>query len=256
MNLTFLGSAGAFAPEGRYWSAFLADGRHLFDAPPTLLPHLKKLGTRLAEIETIFITHYHGDHFAGLPFLMLEYVYLTPRTKDLVIVGPPGIEQRMEEYAERTFADVTRPAGYMRRYVEATPGREQSAGPVPFRAHQMSHGSGSMTALGYRAEIGGKKVAYTGDTMFCEEIFELAEGADVLVVDCTYPEGTGPEHMGLDDVREVRRRVPPAVPIILTHLNSAPDITGLDNVLVARDLAGYDVSEPRAKSLELRTENL
>jgi hypothetical protein len=69
-------------------------------------------------------------------------------------------------------------------------------------------------------------------------IFDLAEGANVLVVDCTYDEA-GPEHMGLDDVRQVRRRVDPATTVILTHLDGDPDVTGLDNVIVAQDFATY-----------------
>jgi len=92
LELTFLGSGNAFAsaPE-RYWSSFLANGRYLFDAPPTLLPHLKRLGMAPTNIEVVFISHFHGDHFMGLPFLFLEHVYLTERRDDLFIVGPPGV---------------------------------------------------------------------------------------------------------------------------------------------------------------------
>src|SRR3990170_3900454 len=90
LELTFLGSGNAFAAGGRYWSSFLANARYLFDAPPTLLPHLKRLGMPLTGIEVIFISHFHGDHFMGLPFLFLEYVYLTERRDDLFIVGLPG----------------------------------------------------------------------------------------------------------------------------------------------------------------------
>jgi ribonuclease Z len=56
---------------------------------------------------------------------------------------------------------------------------------VSFRAFPMNHVRGKLECFGYRVPVGGKTVAYTGDTMFCEEIFELAAGADVLVLDCT-----------------------------------------------------------------------
>ncbi len=91
MELTFLGSGNAFASEGRYWSSFLVDRLHQFDAPPTLLAHLKQIGADLPNLETIFLSHHHADHFIGLPFLLLEYLYMTRRTKDLHIVGPPGV---------------------------------------------------------------------------------------------------------------------------------------------------------------------
>jgi ribonuclease BN (tRNA processing enzyme) len=96
-----------------------------------------------------------------------------------------------------------------------------------------------MQAMGYRANINGKTVAYTGDTMMCEDIFDLARDADVLVVDCTYAEGCGPEHMGLDDIKEIRARVRPETAIVLTHLNGQPVTNGLNNVITARDLATF-----------------
>jgi len=92
MELTFLGSSNAFAAEGRYWSSFIVDKKYLFDAPPTLLPHLKQLDVNLRDIEAVFLSHHHGDHFMGMPFLFLEYFYVTERKEDLYIVGPSGVK--------------------------------------------------------------------------------------------------------------------------------------------------------------------
>jgi ribonuclease BN (tRNA processing enzyme) len=239
LEMTFLGSGNAFASGGRYWSSFLANGRYLFDAPPTLLPHLKRIGTPLTDIEVIFLSHFHGDHFMGLPFLFLEYIYLTERRDDLFIVGPPGVEAKIEEFARQCYPEVTRESGYGRHYVEAHPGADQFVNEVSFRAFPMNHVRGKLECFGYRVPIGGKTIAYTGDTMFCEEIFQLAEGADVLVLDCTYGEGGGPEHMGMDDLRVIRKRVAAETAIVLTHLNGEPDIAGLENVIAARDFGSY-----------------
>jgi len=240
MELTFLGSGNAFASQGRYWSSFLVDKRYQFDAPPTLLPHLKQIGVDLPEIEAVFLTHHHADHFIGLPFLMLEYVYMTQRSKDLYIVGPPGVEEWMEDFASRCYPEIgSRDAGYKRIYVDAKTQSEQKAGSVTFRSVPMNHVKDSMDAFGYQVNINGKTLAYTGDTMFCEEVFELADGADVLVVDCTYAEGSGPQHMGMDDVKVIRERVPESTAIVLTHLNGNPQVDGLRNVLVAEDLKTF-----------------
>lgn len=239
MEITFLGSGDAFASEGRYWSSFVVDHKYLFDAPPTLLPHLKKLGRPLTEIEVVFLSHHHADHFIGLPFLLLEYMYKTPRTTDFYIVGPPGVEEWMEDFADRCYPNISRAAGYKRIYIDADPGTKQNAGSISFQAVPMNHVKDTMQAMGYRAAINGKTVAYTGDTMFCNEIFELAKGADVLVVDCTYTEGCGPEHMGLDDMHAIRAGVSPDTTIVLTHLNGEPAVNGLNNVVAAHDLATF-----------------
>lgn len=240
LELTFLGSANAFAARGHYWSSFLANGRYLFDAPPTLLAHLKRLQVPLTGIEVVFLSHFHGDHFMGLPYLMLEYVYMTERRDDLFIVGPPGVEAKIEGFAQQCYPNVTRDAGYRRRYLEARPGDDQFVNEVSFRAFTMNHGHDSdLQCFGYRVHVDGKTLAYTGDTMFCDEIFALAEGADVLVMDCTYVQGSGPEHMGIEDARRVRAGVDAGTTIILTHLGGEPDLAGLDNVAVARDLATF-----------------
>ena len=110
---------------------------------------------------------------------------------------------------------------------------------VTFRSVPMNHVKDSMHAFGYRATINGRTVAYTGDTMFCDEIYELARGADVLVLDCTYTEGSGPEHMGLDDARVIRQHVAPETTIVLTHLDSQPDTRGMENVVAAADLKTF-----------------
>ena len=72
LELLIVGSGNAFAPE-RCWSGFALNERHLFDAPPTALYSLKRAGVNLAGIETVFVSHFHADHFFGLPFLLLEW---------------------------------------------------------------------------------------------------------------------------------------------------------------------------------------
>jgi ribonuclease BN (tRNA processing enzyme) len=239
MELTFLGSSNAFASEGRYWSSFIVDKKYIFDAPPTLLPHLKRLNIPLTDIEVLFLTHHHGDHFMGVPFLFLEYMYMTQRSKDLYIVGPPGVQDWIEDFANRCYPNISKDAGYRRVYVDATAGTEQTAGPVRFWSLPMCHVKDHMDAFGYRATIDGRTVAYTGDTMFCEEVIELAKGTDVLVVDCTYSGGAGPEHMGLDDARRIRQRIAPETTIVLTHLDGRPELNGLAKTITAEDLKTF-----------------
>lgn len=240
LELTFLGSGNAFAP-GRYWSSFLVNDRYLFDAPPTVLPNMKKLGKDLAAVEIVLVTHFHGDHFLGLPFLFLEYAYLTARQQDLTVVGPPGVQNMVEGVAEMAYPGMTqREAGYRRLYIEAQPGDEKTVGDLTIRALPMNHAQGKLTCLGYRVAVGDKVIAYTGDTMFCQGIFDLAENADVLVIDCSYSQEPGPEHLGFTDIVQIRHELDPKTAIILTHLPAeAPDVTGLKGIWIAQDLATW-----------------
>jgi ribonuclease BN (tRNA processing enzyme) len=240
MEVSFLGSSNAFASEGRTFSSFIVDRKYQFDAPPTILPQLKKLEIPLDEIEVLFISHAHGDHFVGLPFLLLEYVYVTRRTRDLHIVGPPGCEEWLEDFSIRVYRNVAEDAGYKRIYHDATPGTVQKAGDLEFEAFPMNHvKADGLKAMGYRVKIGDKTISYTGDTMFCEEAVTLGDGADVYVVDCTYPDEGGPEHMGFSDIETIRGRITPETTIILTHMKTKPHVNGMANTLIADDLKTF-----------------
>ena len=143
LELTFLGTGNAFAPT-RYWSSFLVNDRYLFDAPPTLMPHLKQLGKDPGDIEVIFISHFHGDHYFGLPFLLLEFAELAPRTKDLTIVGPPGITKRVESSTNLAFANVfrKRDRGYDLHFIEAKDGKSGEAAGCTFTSRQRAARAG------------------------------------------------------------------------------------------------------------------
>ena len=78
LNLTFLGSGNAFAPK-RYWGTILVEEDILLDASPVTLPHLRMMDKDPGKINYILITHLHGDHFLGLPFLFLDSLYVTER---------------------------------------------------------------------------------------------------------------------------------------------------------------------------------
>ncbi len=236
LEITFLGSGNAFAP-GRYWSCFLVNGRYLFDASPVVLPHLKKLGRSPDDIDVIFISHFHADHWFGLPFLLLEYAELSHRTRDLTVVGPPGIEERARVVTESGFANVFRKRhrGYRLDWIEAAPGEWQQAGPLRFQAFALKHVE-HLASFGYRVEIGGRTLAYSGDTQLCDDLVPLADGADVFVVECScWDDNCGP-HLGPPGIRELRAHISPSTRFVLTHLDDGPGPFG-DEFVIASDLA-------------------
>src|SRR5208283_2463516 len=97
VTVTLLGTGDAFASFGRSQSGYLIDapgGRILMEAGPGLLPALKGNGVPTDSFDLLLISHLHGDHFAGLPFLILDYMWETPRKRLLTIAGPPRLEQR------------------------------------------------------------------------------------------------------------------------------------------------------------------
>jgi len=238
LDLLFLGSGNAFA-SGRYWSSFLLNGRYLFDASPAVLPQLKRSGVAPADIEGVFISHFHADHFFGIPFLLLEYAELSRRSSDLTIVGPPGIQERVRVLTKLGFPYLLeREQSYQQRFVEISDGVEGEVSGLRFLARSVTHVE-ELECFGYRVEVGGRVLAYSGDTVFCESLLELADGADVFVVECSrWDEQSGP-HLGPRDIRELRRRLGPKPAFVLTHVDNGAAELDIENVLVADDLARY-----------------
>jgi len=236
LELTFLGSGNAFASGGRYWSAFLLDGRYLFDAPPTLLAHLKRLGKDLQAIEAVFISHFHGDHLLGLPFLYLEYAELSPRREEMRVIGPPGIEGLVEGIYRQVFPGAEE-KGPPRRYIEVADGQEGRVGDLRFQAFRVEH-SRRLECFGYKVWLKDKVVAYSGDAAPCAGLLRLGEGADIYVLECNFRSGRWPMHLSLEDVMELRKSLPEPI-FILTHLEGDMDLRGLERALLAQDLATF-----------------
>jgi len=242
LELLFLGSGNGFAPEGRYWSSFLLNGRYLFDCSPVALPHLKKCGVALAEIEAVFISHFHADHLFGLPFLLFEYGYVTPRETELTIIGPPGIEERVRTLTESGFPNTfNRDIGSRLVFEEVADGRAGEVGGLRFVPRAVPHVD-DFPCFGYRAEVGGRALAYSGDSMMCDALVDLAVGADVFVVECsTWNVGGSGPHLCPDDLRELRRRLGPTPAFILTHLDEGERDLGIENTRLAADLTRFSL---------------
>ncbi len=193
----------------------------------------------LEEIDAVFITHFHADHLYGLPFLLFEYGYATPRDRDLTIVGPPGIEQRTRMLTEAGFPNVfSKDIARRLVFIELKDGFSSEIAGLKLLARAVDHVE-EFPCFGYRAAIDGRTVAYSGDSMICDALRDLADGADVFVVECSCWDGTCGPHLGPNDIRELRRRLGPKPAFILTHLDAGEQDLGIENTLLAQDLARF-----------------
>jgi ribonuclease BN (tRNA processing enzyme) len=104
--VTFAGSGDAFGSGGRYQACVHLRGPGqasvLLDCGATSLSALKAAGLDPDEIGTVFVSHLHGDHFGGLPFLILDGQF-SRRTSPLTIAGPPGTADHLRQAMEIAF---------------------------------------------------------------------------------------------------------------------------------------------------------
>ena len=130
----FIGTSDAFGAGGRRQSAILyraPAGAVLIDCGSTTGGGLNDLGIARDEIDSIVVSHFHADHFGGIPLLLLAALYEDERRHPIRIAGPPGIEQRVLTLADamgHSFDD--RAWTFPILFEELPAGRRGELGPV------------------------------------------------------------------------------------------------------------------------------
>ena len=222
ITVTFAGSGDAFGSGGRYQACIHlrgpGSGPVLLDCGATSLSALKRLGLDPGEIVTVFISHLHGDHFGGLPFLILDGQF-SRRTRPLAIAGPPGTARRLAEAMECLFpGSSTTPRRFSVEVTELSPGTPSTACGIGVTAWEGDHPSGA-PALLLRLDMAGKTIAYTGDTAWTDALPDAAADADLLIAEAYYWDKNLPYHLRHADLDARRDRLT-ARRIIITHMSA------------------------------------
>jgi len=168
-------------------------------------------------LDLVLLTHLHGDHFGGLHLLLIDAKYNSLRKRPLVIAGPLGTRQRVEEWSSLAFGGSGQGFPFELRFVVWAPGdkgKVEGREVRTFRAHHMSPEDG---ALQLRVRTDGTTLAFTGDTGWTDEVVSLADGADLLVSECTDLHPVTEGHIAWDQL-EPRLKELRARRIVLTHL--------------------------------------
>ena len=187
MKLTIAGSGDAFGSGGRLNTCFLletAKATLLVDCGASAMPALKKQGIDPNRIEAIVLSHLHGDHFGGLPFLLLDAQFLSRREQPLLIAGPPGTRARLDALLEVFFPKSTGSKWrFAWRVEEIAVGIETDVLGHSLLTAQVIHQSGApSTAL--RLSDGKTTFAYSGDTEWTDALGPIAAGADLFICEC------------------------------------------------------------------------
>ncbi|MEN6483491.1 MAG: MBL fold metallo-hydrolase [Syntrophobacteraceae bacterium] len=189
VTVRFLGTGDAFGSGGRFQTCICVESeesRFLIDFGASSLIAMKCQGVNTSDIDAIFLSHLHGDHFGGLPFLFLHEQLVSKRTRPITIAGPPGLEKRVYEAMEAFFPGSSRiKRRFAVDFVELAERTPIEIGKVRATSFPVVHPSGS-PSLALRIECGGKVIAYSGDTEWTDALVAAAAGADLFVSEAYY----------------------------------------------------------------------
>jgi ribonuclease BN (tRNA processing enzyme) len=233
MQLQFVGCGDALGSGGRFNTCFHVTGNDvnfLIDCGASSLPALKRLGIAREDIDLILITHFHGDHFGGLPFLLLDAQF-SRRTRSLVIAGPAGIETRLTQVMEALFENSSKTKQrFELSVVELKPEETHAFGAVKVTPYSVVHGESGGPFLAYRIEAEGHVIAYSADTEWTQTLIPAARDADLFIAEAYTYDKVVKNHLSL---KMLEAHLPEINPkrLVLTHMS--------DDMLGRLETLGY-----------------
>jgi ribonuclease BN (tRNA processing enzyme) len=223
VTVRFVGTGDTVGSGGRFQTclSLRAEPTHvLLDCGTSSLIAMRQQGIDPATVDGVLVTHLHGDHFGGLPFLLLDAQF-AHRTRPLVLAGPPGLEERLEQAQEVLFPGSAQTRRAFTVEVRELPARMPTAvGGCTVTAFPVDHPSGA-PAYALRVGLSGRVIAYSGDTAWTEALPEVARGADLFVCEAYCFDKEVKYHLSYATVRRHRDRLS-CRRLVLTH--PSPDL--------------------------------
>ncbi|MBI4273103.1 MAG: MBL fold metallo-hydrolase [Rhizobiales bacterium] len=236
MRLQFLGCGDAFGSGGRFNTCFHVTGARanfLIDCGASSLIAMKTFGIDRNAIDTILVTHFHADHFGGLPFFVLDAQLVAKRTRPLLVAGPPELPVWYDKLFAATYpGDRKLPFELTLREVEI--GKPNEIGGLRVTPYPVRHDERAGPCLAYRIEAEGKTICYSGDTEWTDTLIEAARGADLFICECYMFEKVVRAHLSLSVLRDKLPAIG-AKRVILTHMS--------EDMLRRLGDAGYETAE-------------
>jgi ribonuclease BN (tRNA processing enzyme) len=232
-----VGTSDAFGSGGRRQSAYLVRapaGSVLVDCGTTTGTGLAALGIPREEIDAILVSHFHGDHFGGIPLFLLAALYQDSRHKPLRIAGPPEIEARVRRAAAALGHPIEgQDWSFPIVFQELVAGRRTAVGPVTARPFETLH-TPEANPHGLALDVGERRVVYSGDTGWFDALPRHAAGADFFLCECTLVHRSFEYHLSLEELAASRGAFD-CGRIALTHLG--------EEMRSLRDHEGFEIAD-------------
>jgi len=223
LTVQFVGSGDAFGTDARFQACISLRWQQqhvLLDCGASSLIALKRLGLQPSSVDAICVSHLHGDHFGGIPFLILDQQF-SRRERPLLLAGPTGLRNRVLDAMEALFPGSSAvKRRFDLQFLELVARAHTEVSGAEVAPVEVIHPSGA-PALGLRIRCGSTILAYSGDTEWSDNLPEIAAGADLFVCEAYTYERSIKYHMSYSALRAHRKQLR-CKRIILTHIG--PDL--------------------------------
>lgn len=219
VSLRVLGCGDAFGSGGRSHTCFYLDApgaKLLIDFGASAMIAMNRFGVDPLAVDAVVLSHLHGDHFGGLPFLMMDAAFISRRTRPLVVAGPRGTAERLRQTAEALFPGFwSHPKNFALDFLELEDGQPLAVSGATVTPFRVIHDSGA-PAFALRVACDGRTLAYSGDTAWTDRLLDAAHDADLFFCEATSFDTAIPNHLTYKTVAANRHRFN-AAKVVLTH---------------------------------------
>lgn len=219
MRLTTIGTGTAAPHPQRVASAHLIEAgavRLLLDCGSGAVHRMAHLGIDWGGITHVALSHFHADHIADLPLLIMGWRWgqLPPRSEPVTIYGPVGTGALIERMAAVYGAWMLAP-GFPLTVREVVPDEIiRLAADVTLQSTPVPH---TAESVAYSVREGTRRLVYTGDTGVSDTLGSWARDCDVLLAECSLPDAMAiREHLTPRQVGALAAQAA-AQQLVLTH---------------------------------------
>jgi ribonuclease BN (tRNA processing enzyme) len=220
IKIVFLGTGDAFSAGGRNQAAILIQHPEitfLLDCGATTLAALNRQNLSFEDLDFILLSHLHGDHIGGLPFLFLHFCYIEPRSKALEILGPKGLDERTRQLFRAMYADAaSEPLPFDLSFTPLEPHSRHRINKLTIMPFPVPHME-DPPSFGFSLELDGRRIVYSGDSGWTEELALQAKDADLFICECSFYESEAAYHLNYPLIVE-RLAGCGARRLVLTHI--------------------------------------
>lgn len=128
-------------------------------------------------LDAVWISHFHGDHFFGIPQLLLR-LFETGRKKPLYFIGQSGIEHLVLRAMDFAYPSFYKKFGYECRFVALEPGQALDALGLRWQGAVNKH---SQLDLALCLEMDRKRLYFSGDGRPTPQAKAMAQGCDLMI---------------------------------------------------------------------------
>lgn len=220
MIVRFLGSGDIVGSGGRFQACIsvqTAASHILLDCGTSSLIAMRRLELDPGTVDTIVLTHLHGDHFGGIPFFVLDAQF-SRRNRPLTVAGPPGTEARVRAAMDILFpGSAATDRRFTLQFIELPANVETMLGKVAITGTEVIHASGA-PAYALRLVADGKIIGYSGDTEWTEALISVARDADLFICEAYRFDKAIKNHLDYMTLRKHRAEIS-CRRLIVTHMS-------------------------------------